>query len=744
MEPVWYLTGFNIAFLGAVMLTGRFSSRMAGKHTLRRLLLAFSLVFLIAMLVPERAAATIIIERPLPTDLVRAPFGIAAARNGSFVVFAEKHAGRIGFMGTGICQITDPLSGVSAYNYTFREFHLPGPDGATAEPRDVALGNQTLRSGGPGFEGFVFFTEFVRNKIGRLDIGDRSTPTYTFGRIDEFSVPTPNSGPMNLAIDPYNGSVWFTEYQANKIGRMFFIPGAPPIWRFIEYTLPTPNSYPADIAVDPNYWHTATGEVQTYVWFTMSGSDKIGRLNGETGEIVEYSTRGTPWGITVTGNSFVWFTQKLGDRIARLNPWTGVITEVPVPVHSPGNEPLYIANDTDSTLWFTESASDRIGRYLPGSNVFQEFMVPTTSSKPHGLAVTLRLFGGIVGPGVHPDYAGKMVVFFTEEVGNKIGWITIPSGPPPITTTVGYVSSASTTTSSATTVTTTATPVSTNSTAFRSIVTLAGSSTTAGNFTTTLTDTVTVLQTSTTSTWTKTTTSTSITTTTSTSTSVTTTTSTTPTTTTLTSTSTITYSSTSTTTTTTSTTYTSTEYSPTITTPITIGTTSTYLTTTTTTITSTQPLTSQVFLVTTTTTTATVTTTPAARACVVASAAYGSELAPEVQFLREFRDGAVMSTFAGSQFMHIFSAFYYSFSPRLAEVAAGSPVLQAITRAFIYPLVASLRLAVTAGQLHPQASQITIVLAGILASGLVGIAYVTPVMVVIETVRRRVKARGGA
>jgi len=69
-------------------------------------------------------------------------------------------------------------------------------------------------------------------------------------------------------------------------------------------------------------------------------------------------------------------------------------------------------------------------------------------------------------------------------------------------------------------------------------------------------------------------------------------------------------------------------------------------------------LTSQVAVATTRSTTVTVTTTPAARACVIASVAYGSELAPEVQFLREFRDQAVMSTFAGSQFVKIFNAFY--------------------------------------------------------------------------------------
>ena len=740
MEPVWYFLGFNICFLAALMLSDRFLSRITGKHALRRLLLVISLVFLFTMAIPQTAVATIIIEKSLPTDPVRSPFGIAAAKNSSFVVFAEKHAGKIGFFGTGQCWLG------GSFNGSFREFPLPGVDGSTAEPRDVALGNRTLRSGVAGdvSEGFVYFTEFVRNRIGKLELV--VSPPFGPGRISEFTIPTANSGPMNLAIDPYNGSVWFTEYQANKIGRLFWV--AAQEWRFIEYSLPTPNSYPVDIAVDPNCWTTGyrpwspNYDKQTYVWFTMSGCDKIGRLNGETGEIVEYSTRGTPWGITVTSQSFVWFTQKLGDRLAHLNPWTGMITEVPLPVHSPGNEPLYIANDTDGSLWFTESATNIVGRYLPGTNVFQEFVVPTAASKPHGIAVTPRLWG--TGVQTSPiNHYGTFSVFFTEEVGNKIGKIIVPSGPWTTTLTVGFVSSASTTTSSATTLTTAATSTTTSSTATRAITTITASTPAYANATITLTDTVTILQTSTTSTWTKTTTSTSITTTTSTSTSVTTTTSTTLTTTTVTSTSTTTSSSTTSSTTTTSTTYTSTSYSPTITTSTTFSTMSTYLTTTTTTTTPIVSLTSQVLVVTTTTTTAIVTTTPAARACIIASVAYGSELAPEVQFLRGFRDSAVMSTFAGAQFMRIFNNFYYSFSPKVAELAAGYPILQAIVRTLIYPLLASLRFAAVVSQIYPQASQLMITVAGVLASGMVGVLYLSPVVILLKAFRRKMNALGG-
>jgi len=102
-----------------------------------------------------------------------------------------------------------------------------------------------------------------------------------------------------------------------------------------------------------------------------------------------------------------------------------------------------------------------------------------------------------------------------------------------------------------------------------------------------------------------------------------------------------------------------------------------------------------------------------------------------------------MSTFAGAQFMRVFNAFYYSFSPKVAELAVGNPLLQAIVQALIYPLVALLRLAAGVGQFYPQASQLMIVIAGILASSLVGVAYVSPVVILLNVFRRKMKALGG-
>ncbi len=59
--------------------------------------------------------------------------------------------------------------------------------------------------------------------------------------------------------------------------------------------------------------------------------------------------------------------------------------------------------------------------------------------------------------------------------------------------------------------------------------------------------------------------------------------------------------------------------------------------------------------------------------CIIATAAYGSELAPQVQTLRNFRDAAILKTKAGSAFMIAFNTWYYSFSPQVANQIAHNP-----------------------------------------------------------------------
>ena len=76
--------------------------------------------------------------------------------------------------------------------------------------------------------------------------------------------------------------------------------------------------------------------------------------------------------------------------------------------------------------------------------------------------------------------------------------------------------------------------------------------------------------------------------------------------------------------------------------------------------------------------------------CLIATAAYGSELAPQVQMLREIRDNQLMNTESGSAFMATFNDIYYSFSPTIADMERESPVFKEIVKAGLTPMLSTL------------------------------------------------------
>ena len=76
--------------------------------------------------------------------------------------------------------------------------------------------------------------------------------------------------------------------------------------------------------------------------------------------------------------------------------------------------------------------------------------------------------------------------------------------------------------------------------------------------------------------------------------------------------------------------------------------------------------------------------------CLIATAAYGSEMAPQIQFLREIRDNTVLQTESGSAFMTGFNQFYYSFSPAVADYERENPVFKETVKLALTPMLTSL------------------------------------------------------
>ena len=78
--------------------------------------------------------------------------------------------------------------------------------------------------------------------------------------------------------------------------------------------------------------------------------------------------------------------------------------------------------------------------------------------------------------------------------------------------------------------------------------------------------------------------------------------------------------------------------------------------------------------------------------CLIATATYGSELAPQVQQLRELRDNQLLNTESGTAFMSGFNEFYYSFSPIIADYQRENPYFKEAVKLAITPMISSLAL----------------------------------------------------
>ena len=122
--------------------------------------------------------------------------------------------------------------------------------------------------------------------------------------------------------------------------------------------------------------------------------------------------------------------------------------------------------------------------------------------------------------------------------------------------------------------------------------------------------------------------------------------------------------------------------------------------------------------------------------CLIATAAFGSEMAPQVQFLREIRDGKVMTTESGTAFMTGFNQFYYSFSPAVADYERENPIFKETVKLAITPLLSSLTL-LNYVDVDTEQEILGYGIGIILLN--IGMYFVAPAIIIIKLVNRKKK-----
>jgi len=109
--------------------------------------------------------------------------------------------------------------------------------------------------------------------------------------------------------------------------------------------------------------------------------------------------------------------------------------------------------------------------------------------------------------------------------------------------------------------------------------------------------------------------------------------------------------------------------------------------------------------------------------CFIATAAYGTPMAEEIQILREFRDEYLLSNPVGQALVDL----YYRFSPPIAEFITEHPSLKPVVRAGLLPAVSMSIVAVNTTQVEKIA--------------VMGFLVLISVAVVIRAARQRGKSQ---
>jgi len=124
--------------------------------------------------------------------------------------------------------------------------------------------------------------------------------------------------------------------------------------------------------------------------------------------------------------------------------------------------------------------------------------------------------------------------------------------------------------------------------------------------------------------------------------------------------------------------------------------------------------------------------------CLIATAAFGSELAPQVQQLRETRENIVMKTQSGVAFMTAFNSVYYSFAPTVADWERQNPFFKEMVKATITPLITTLSI-LNYVDIDSEAEMLGYGIGVIMLN--LGMYFVAPALVVIR-LKQRLYRRG--
>jgi streptogramin lyase len=226
------------------------------------------------------------------------------------------------------------------------------------------------------------------------------------GWIQDYKQPTNYSNPFFLAVNPSDGSVWFSEPDSDAIGEL-----SPDESRFQQWST-TKGSTPYDLVLDK----------KGNLWFTEYNTSSIGFMDTKTHKIVETATptSGTePYGITLDPKGNIWFTENTKgiSQIGTFTPTTdGNISIKEFPIDATLlSQPHLITAAPDGQIWFSEGFEGNITDFDPATDNVTHYKVTTACRRVNNCTHI---------SGISADKQGN--IWFTDSLNATVGYY-IPS-----------------------------------------------------------------------------------------------------------------------------------------------------------------------------------------------------------------------------------------------------------------------------------------------------------------------------
>lgn len=222
----------------------------------------------------------------------------------------------------------------------------------------------------------------------------------------------PKAGPHNLVVGK-DGTVWYAGNLQGYIGRY-----DPKVGEVHKIQMPN------EAAKDP---HTLIfNEDESIIWFTLQGSNMIGKLTIATEEVnlltVE-TPRTRPYGIRMAPDGTIWVALFAKPMIMSIDPETMQMHEVTLPRE--GARPRRLEVTSDGRVWYVDFRGGKLGVYDPGTLKLREWALPSgEKARPYGTALDDQDRIWLVETGVKPN----RFIGFDTSTEAFIEGADIPSG----------------------------------------------------------------------------------------------------------------------------------------------------------------------------------------------------------------------------------------------------------------------------------------------------------------------------